>query len=75
MNQWLPQIDPQRCSGCGLCLTHCPQQALGFAGQQAVVVAPSRCDYCGVCEGICPTGAIQLPYLVCFQSTNPQETH
>lgn len=64
--QWMPQIDRARCTGCGDCIAACPTQALGDVEGKAAVVRPEACTYCAVCEDICPTGAIGLPYQITF---------
>jgi len=58
-----------RCTGCQLCVTHCPEQVLrpsisvhGLAGflQPYQDFDVSFCSYnCSNCSEICPTGAIQ----------------
>lgn len=59
-DEWpVPQIDPERCDGCGLCLRVCHCGALGRQGDQVVVAWPERCDYSGLCELACPLQAIQ----------------
>lgn len=70
MTGWLPQIDQQKCTGCGDCVAACPTHALGIIAQKAVITRTDQCNYCAVCEDICPTSAIELPYLICFQSTD-----
>lgn len=55
-------IDEDRCKGCGLCVTFCPQQVLGLAegrfnlkGYTPVeVVNPEACTGCATCATICP---------------------
>ncbi|MBR4592463.1 MAG: 4Fe-4S binding protein, partial [Elusimicrobiaceae bacterium] len=55
-----PQIEHDRCSRCGKCVTICTEsehQALrledGF-----VSVDKNRCEGCGLCRFVCPGGAI-----------------
>jgi ferredoxin len=55
----VPQIDPARCDGCGLCVKVCPAQVLMIKEGLVVVAFPERCDYTGFCEQVCPTHAIQ----------------
>lgn len=62
--RWIPQINANRCDGCGICISLCPTHTLGIVAQVAVVVQPECCSYCGKCETNCPTHAIELPYLI-----------
>ena len=62
-----PQIDPERCKGCGLCVEACPQKILKMSetfnrqGQYyATCVAPERCTACKTCAITCPDLAIQI---------------
>jgi len=53
------RIDPQKCTGCGLCIEACPLEAIRLEGQTAVV-DPERCTGCGICVDECPNGAAAL---------------
>ncbi len=56
-----PQIDLQKCIGCGGCIRACPESGvLELAFGQAVVVHGARCVGHGRCADACPTGAIAL---------------
>lgn len=56
-----PQIDLQKCIGCGGCVRACPESGvLDLAFGQAVVVHGARCVGHGRCADACPTGAIAL---------------
>jgi dihydropyrimidine dehydrogenase (NAD+) subunit PreT len=56
-----PDIDLDRCIGCGGCVRACPEDGvLGLAYGQAVVLHGARCVGHGQCAAACPTGAIAL---------------
>ena len=69
--EWLPQIDPLACTGCGDCVRACPTGALALADGKAKVERPSACTYCAGCEAVCPVNAIALPYLFVFGTGGP----
>jgi MinD superfamily P-loop ATPase len=50
-------VEPDRCSGCGACLTVCRFDAVRQA-IPAPVVDPLRCEGCKVCVEFCPENAI-----------------
>ena len=54
-------IDPERCTGCGVCVDLCQWQAISadFA------VDPIACEGCGVCYHLCPQGAVDFPENTC----------
>ena len=74
-NDWLPQINQNRCTGCGDCIAVCPTGALELVDGKASVAHPDACTYCAMCEDICPAYAIGLPLLICFApgSTGEQQ--
>lgn len=54
---------PQRCTGCWLCLEECPESALSRGetqGKEAVVLDRARCTDCGRCAEVCYPGAIRV---------------
>jgi 2-oxoglutarate ferredoxin oxidoreductase subunit delta len=57
-----PEIDPDRCKGCGLCVSVCPEKILrlaeGFNRQECF--AEERCTACASCAIICPDSAIRV---------------
>jgi heterodisulfide reductase subunit A2 len=54
------EVDPARCSGCGICLPHCPYGAMSLdAAEGRIVVAEVLCKGCGTCVAACPSGALQ----------------
>ena len=53
-----PIPDPERCRSCGLCVKHCPPQAMKIH-QQKLVIDYQRCIRCFCCQELCPYGALQ----------------
>jgi NADH:ubiquinone oxidoreductase subunit F (NADH-binding)/ferredoxin len=47
-------ILPKQCQGCGVCLTHCPADAIEGGEQMIHVIDQSECTKCGICLDVCP---------------------
>ncbi|MGQ9584361.1 MAG: ATP-binding protein [Anaerolineae bacterium] len=58
----LPEIDLERCTGCGTCVELCPTGAVEVGPVGAFIARPEDCTYCAQCETLCPEGAIHLGY-------------
>jgi 2-oxoglutarate ferredoxin oxidoreductase subunit delta len=61
------EIDQQRCKGCGLCTTACPQELVAMSSEVnssgntvAVFSDPERCTGCALCAEMCPDVAITV---------------
>ncbi len=54
-------IDPDRCTGCGICVDLCQWQAIGTD----YVIDSIGCEGCGVCYHLCPEGAVDFPETTC----------
>jgi len=74
----LPEVNEERCSGCGSCKDACPQKAiemvikeksLSIFGPQMATGVPiahvkeDTCVGCGLCASTCPSDVISLPEL------------
>jgi uncharacterized protein (DUF362 family)/Pyruvate/2-oxoacid:ferredoxin oxidoreductase delta subunit len=55
----LPKANPDLCSGCGLCISHCPVAALSMT-DNVPVVDSEICIACFCCQELCPEKAITL---------------
>lgn len=68
----IPHIAVDRCKGCGLCVSVCPQSILVINGtgvnakgyQPAQVTEPEKCICCLSCGLICPDVVISIERLV-----------
>lgn len=59
----MPTIDKDKCSGCALCVSLCPSQALkaGRDGDDIVIsLNPAACFSCGLCRDLCYTEAVGM---------------
>jgi NAD-dependent dihydropyrimidine dehydrogenase PreA subunit len=57
-----PQIDPEKCSGCGLCVSVCQHDGLELVDRVVVFIGKGSCSWCGLCEAVCANGAISCPF-------------
>jgi heterodisulfide reductase subunit A len=56
------EVDPERCSGCLLCIRDCPYYAIEpvtLEGRTVARVSEVHCKSCGSCAATCPSGAIE----------------
>jgi ferredoxin len=54
------EIDEEKCTGCGLCVTACAEGAIQIIDGKARLVSEIYCDGLGACLGECPDGAITI---------------
>jgi len=64
-SNWIPEIDPSCCQGCGRCEEACPVQAVAVeqienADQGHAAITADLCLGCGVCYAQCKSGAIRM---------------
>ncbi len=52
-------INPDLCSGCGMCADVCPHQLLQVEADVASVLS-GDCMECGHCQAVCPQGAVEV---------------
>lgn len=60
MKRKIIKIDENACTGCGKCVSSCPEGALQIIDGKARVVSDLFCDGLGACIGSCPYGAITI---------------
>jgi ferredoxin len=57
---YLSVIDPQICTGCGICVERCPTDAISLTEAGWAQRDENACLGCGVCSRFCPEEAIAL---------------
>jgi ferredoxin len=60
MKRKIIEIDQEKCTGCGQCITGCPEGALRIIDGKARLIGDLFCDGLGACMGHCPEGAITV---------------
>ncbi len=53
-------IDPDKCTGCGVCLRACVHGAITGGKKQAHVIDAQLCQKCGICRSECRFDAIRV---------------
>jgi NADH-quinone oxidoreductase subunit F len=53
-------IDPDLCTGCGLCSRECPQSCITGEKKEPHTIDPNQCIRCGVCLDSCKFGAVKV---------------
>lgn len=69
----MPQIDVEKCNGCGLCASVCSCQIIAIVDSKAVIIPRNDCSgcrqWCTLCEDICPNKAIYCAFEVVIENT------
>jgi heterodisulfide reductase subunit A len=69
-------VDPEICSGCGLCIPACPYEARTMHDWQHIaVVNTALCQGCGACTMVCPNKACQLRNMMPMQILSMMEAY
>ena len=64
-----PQIDTEKCNGCGLCVGVCQHNGLKLVERVVVFIGGDACTWCGLCEAVCTEGAIICPFDIILDET------
>jgi ferredoxin len=54
---WETMQKKDKCDQCGLCVEHCPMDAIDLESNPAIL---PNCSWCILCEMICPRGAVDI---------------
>jgi NAD-dependent dihydropyrimidine dehydrogenase PreA subunit len=54
------ELDPEKCTGCGMCLTVCPHGVFGMNNGCARIQNRDACMECGACSRNCPAEAVTV---------------
>ncbi|MBP9905141.1 MAG: 4Fe-4S binding protein [Rhodoferax sp.] len=64
MAKLVAQVNTERCTGCGRCISVCPLALFVFEThdwkKRSVLREPSRCTGCDRCVAKCPVNALSL---------------
>ena len=69
-------VDPEICSGCGLCIPACPYEARTMHDWRHIaVVNTALCQGCAACTMVCPNKACQLRNMMPMQILSMMEAY
>lgn len=57
---WNPQIDADKCVGCGECVDVCPVEVYEMVDGKSAPVNGPECIGCQSCVGVCPVSAVTV---------------
>jgi NAD-dependent dihydropyrimidine dehydrogenase PreA subunit len=58
IRRMIAMVDQEQCTGCGICIDACPEQAISV--KQLAAVDSERCIGCGACIPECPNESLSL---------------
>ncbi len=53
-------IDPDKCTGCGVCKKRCPQEAISGEKKESHKIDQDNCIKCGICRDSCKFDAVEV---------------
>lgn len=62
-HKWLPVIDEELCTGCGLCVKACGPQCLGIVDGVAILLSAETCGSEEHCIAACAEDAIHMQWI------------
>lgn len=65
-----PKISAKKCTGCGMCIKNCSQNAISLADNSKAVIDYDHCIGCGQCIVVCQYKAAQLNWDESFEVLN-----
>ena len=63
-DKWVPVIQNDRCTGCGLCVEACGPKSLEIVDGTAVLARPETCGSEGHCIPVCQDDAIHMAWVL-----------
>lgn len=55
-----PVLDEKKCTKCGICVLHCPDDAIAKNEKGEIEINYDYCKGCGICENECPAKALKM---------------
>jgi MinD superfamily P-loop ATPase len=62
-DKWIPVIDEDACTGCGLCVEACAPSCLSIFDEIAILLCAQACGSEEHCVAVCPDDAVHMPWM------------